>query len=115
MKKKLTDLGFSVNTGVSDKNKKTYGNRLISLHHRFGLYIVDGCVGKCEKSILSHFSKTWLSSRIFFQGEGAAKTFLGGAPSKFSGANDSRGGGKIFLKKMKFSHRVEISIISAFQ
>ena len=37
----------------------------------------------------------------FLQG-GAAKNFLGGAPSKFSEANDS-GGGKIFLKKMKFS------------
>ena len=51
------------------------------------------------------------SKKIFM---GAAKNFLGGAPSKFSGANDSRGGG-IFLKKMKFPHRVEISIISVFQ
>ena len=45
----------------------------------------------------------------FFSGGGAAKNFLWGAPSKFSGANDSRGG-KIFLRKIKFSHRVEISI-----
>ena len=45
----------------------------------------------------------WLSSRIF-QG-GAAKNFLGDAPSKFFGANDSRGGGKNFLKKTKFLHQ----------
>ena len=50
----------------------------------------------------------------FFQ-RGTAKKFLGGAPSKFYGANDSRGEGQNFFKKMKFSHRVEISIISVFQ
>ena len=33
----------------------------------------------------------WLSSRIFFRGA-QPKNFLLGAPSKFSGANDSRGG-----------------------
>ena len=38
----------------------------------------------------------------FFQG-GTAKKFLAGVPSKFSRANDS-GRGKIFSKKMKFSH-----------
>ena len=55
--KKLTALGFSVNRSVSDSKKNTYGNRLISLHHRFGLYIVKGCVGKCENSILRHLAK----------------------------------------------------------
>ena len=38
----------------------------------------------------------------FFQG-GTAENVLGGAPSKFSRANDS-GRGNIFSKKMKFSH-----------
>ena len=65
--------------------------------------------------ILNNNSNSWLSSRIFFQG-GVAKKFLGGAPSKFSGTNDSGGeGAKFFIKKMKFSDRVEISIISVFQ
>ena len=36
----------------------------------------------------------------FFQ-EGEAKNFLRGTPSKFFEANDSGGGGKFFLKKMK--------------
>ena len=33
---------------MSDKKKNNYGNRLISLHHRSGQYIVNDCVGKCE-------------------------------------------------------------------
>ena len=52
------------------------------------------------------FGKTkvtcWLSSRIFFRG-GATKNFLGGAPSKFSGANDSKGGQKFFKENEIFT------------
>ena len=45
---------FSAKRSVSHKNKNNCGNRLISLHHRLGFYIVNGFVGKCENS----FSKT---------------------------------------------------------
>ena len=36
---------------MPDKKKNNYSNRLISLHHRLRLYIVNACVGKCENSL----------------------------------------------------------------
>ena len=37
-------------TTPSDKKRNKYGNRLVSLYDRLRLYIVNGCVGKCENS-----------------------------------------------------------------
>ena len=38
---------------MPDKKKNNYGNRLISLHHRLRLYIVNACVGKYENSLFT--------------------------------------------------------------
>ena len=58
MKNKLTDLGFSVTRSVSDKTKNKYGNRLISLYHSLGLYIVNSRVRKCDRPYIPCFSTT---------------------------------------------------------
>ena len=66
-------------------------------------------VDKCHRSQRTGFLLG------FFSGGSAAKIFQGAPPPNFPGQTILGGGGKIFLKKMKFSHRVEISIISVFQ
>ena len=49
----------------------------------------------CAFFIMKEIDLFWLSSGSFFR-EGAEKIFLGGAPSKFSGATDSGGGASFF-------------------
>ena len=58
IKKDSRLLGFFVNKSVSDEKKNNYGDRLISLHHSLGLYIVNSRVGKCDQSDIPCFPTT---------------------------------------------------------
>ena len=42
---------------MSDKKKNNYDNRLISLHHRLGLYIVNVCVERNVKTAYKNEQK----------------------------------------------------------